>query len=238
MGKAVGAARHVDGVRIAIQARCVVADGEEVAGAYRLLIVSKNLHIAVDGDASAAADDDGFHLQRIERCLANSMEILRRFVELRVNSGIRCCVVLVDGLLQGFCADAHLCGQVGDGVGFGNVGVSLGKVFLDFQSSIADWLVDLEELTHRESHNVEMTTELLFKLRGVAVVAHEMGRYYARDDIWSGKEALSLEEVVEVMYSFVPDELKEYFDNPVKDAETSTFVEILLRSLYLDKRTR
>jgi AcrR family transcriptional regulator len=38
-----------------------------------------------------------------------------------------------------------------------------------------------------ESRNVEMTTELLFKLRGVAVVVHEMGRYYARDDIWSGK---------------------------------------------------
>ena len=89
-----------------------------------------------------------------------------------------------------------------------------------------------------ESRNVEMTTELLFKLRGVAVVVHEMGRYYARDDIWSGKEILSLEEVVDIMYSFVPGELKEYFDNPVKDAETSTFVEILLRSLYLDKRTR
>jgi hypothetical protein len=78
-----------------------------------------------------------------------------------------------------------------------------------------------------------MTTELLFKLRGVAVVVHEMGRYYARDDIWSGKEALSLEEVVEIMYSFVPDELIQYFDHPVKDAETSTFVEVLLRSLYL-----
>jgi hypothetical protein len=89
-----------------------------------------------------------------------------------------------------------------------------------------------------EGRDVEMTTEFLFKLRGVAVVAHEMGRYYARDAIWSGKEALSLEEVVDIMYSFVPDELKEYFDNPVKDAETSTFVEILLRSLYLDKRTR
>lgn len=89
-----------------------------------------------------------------------------------------------------------------------------------------------------ESRNVEMTTELLFKLRGVAVVVHEMGRYYARDDIWSGKETLSLEEVVDIMYSFVPDELKQYFDHPVKDAETSTFVEILLRSLYLDKRTR
>jgi hypothetical protein len=65
-----------------------------------------------------------------------------------------------------------------------------------------------------------------------------MGRYYARDDIWSGKETLSLEEVVDIMYSFAPDELKQYFDSPVKNVETSTFVETLLRSLCLDKRTR
>ena len=132
VGEAVGAAWHVDGVRIAIQARCVVADGEEVAGAYRLLIVSKNLHVAVDVDTAAGADDDGLHPDRIERRLADGMDVLGRLVELRVNSGIRCCVVLVDGLLQGFCADAHLCGQVGDGVGFGNVGVSLGKSFPRF----------------------------------------------------------------------------------------------------------
>ena len=82
-----------------------------------------------------------------------------------------------------------------------------------------------------ESRDVEMTTDLLFKLRGVAVVVHEMGRYYARDDVWSGKETISLEQVIEIMYSFVPDELKQYFDNPVKETETSDFVEILLKSL-------
>lgn len=85
-----------------------------------------------------------------------------------------------------------------------------------------------------ENRNVEMTTELLFKIRGVAVIVHEMGRYYARDDVWFGKETPSLEQVVEIMYSFVPDELKQYFDNPVKCTETSAFVEILLQPLCLD----
>lgn len=85
-----------------------------------------------------------------------------------------------------------------------------------------------------ESRNVEMTTELLFKIRGIALIVHEMGRYYVREDVWYGKETPPLEKVIDIMYEFVPDELKQYLDNPTKGSETSAFVEMILQSLYLD----
>ena len=85
-----------------------------------------------------------------------------------------------------------------------------------------------------EFRNVEMTTELLFKIRGVALIAHELGAYYVKDDSWHGSGSLSMEQVVDIMYEFVPDELKQYFDTPVEGAENPVFVELLLRSLYFD----
>lgn len=85
-----------------------------------------------------------------------------------------------------------------------------------------------------ESRNVELTTELLFKIRGIAMIVHEMGRCYVKENVWTDKEVPSLEKVVDIMYSFVPDELKQYFDNPVQGSETSAFVEMLLQSLFLD----
>lgn len=85
-----------------------------------------------------------------------------------------------------------------------------------------------------EYRDVEMTTELLFKIRGVALIAHEIGAYYVKDDSWHGSGSLSMEQTIDIMYEFVPDELKQYFDTPIMEVETPAFVELLLRSLYFD----
>lgn len=82
-------------------------------------------------------------------------------------------------------------------------------------------------------HGVKMTTELLYKLRSVAVTAHELVGFFMGDDALQGEERPSAERLVDIMYSFVPDDLKVYFDNPIETPETPSFVNLIVQSMLL-----
>lgn len=80
-------------------------------------------------------------------------------------------------------------------------------------------------------HDVEMSTELLYELRGIAMLSHELVAYYINDDTWNGDKRPTAERLVEIMHSFIPEELKPYFDMPTEPAETPAFVGLLVQSM-------
>lgn len=80
-------------------------------------------------------------------------------------------------------------------------------------------------------HDVGMSTEMLYKLRAVAMVSHQFVSYYMNDIMWAEDDKPEAEQLVSTMYAFVPDDLRRIFDSPVQDEEVLPLAHLLGRSV-------